>query len=288
MNGWSSVAWAGTPTAALPTRRRRSRSRPAWQRGADDDGRWHGVQDASLATGRPRGASSPHLEARRQIGRSLGGQLQSTGRRAPDTARRRPASVAPRTRIRSTCVARPASRPQSLVIFRWAWTSSSAMPGQDVALRGGGGLPDALREVVPVRQVPPAILHHVADHEHRDAVVGQGRPEVVEHRAQELEVRRAVVGVVERGVDRLRVEAEEPRPEPVVVAVLHDPQVRRRGQDEAHAVRQAAGPERRGGARARVARVAEERDPASRGAAGRGTGGSAWRRAGRTRPAPAS
>ena len=81
------------------------------------------------------------------------------------------------------------------------------------------------------------------------------------------EVRLAVVGVVERRVDLPRVEAEEPRPQPVVVAVLHDPQVRRRGHDEAGAIGQAAGPQRGLRPRRHVAGVAQQRDP---GRGGRG------------------
>ena len=91
----------------------------------------------------------------------------------------------------------------------------------------------------------------VPDHESDDRVVGQGAAEVGEDLADERQVRLAVVGVVERGVDRRRVLAEEPRPQPVVVAVLHDPQIRRRGDDESSAIRQArraqgdSGPRRR-------------------------------------------
>ena len=82
----------------------------------------------------PAGALSAGPEGR--IGRFVkaprrrGGQVQSTGCAAPESARRRPASDAPRTRIRSSCVARPASSPHSFVIFRRAWTSSSATPAR--------------------------------------------------------------------------------------------------------------------------------------------------------------
>src|SRR4051794_7446643 len=64
-----------------------------------------------------------------QIARSpRGGQSQAIGVPAAARARRRPDSVAPRTRIRSVFVACPASRPQSLVIFRFAAISSPATP----------------------------------------------------------------------------------------------------------------------------------------------------------------
>src|SRR3954451_11342065 len=64
-----------------------------------------------------------------QIARSpRGGQSQSIGVPAAARARRLPDSVAPRTRIRSVFVARPASGPQSLVIFRLAAISSLATP----------------------------------------------------------------------------------------------------------------------------------------------------------------
>ena len=70
-----------------------------------------------------------------------------------------------------------------------------------------------------------------------------------------------MVGIVEGRVDRPRVLPEQPRPEPVVVAVLHDAEVRRRRDDEANTLGQA--PVAEGGpcsARA-VPRVPEEGDP---------------------------
>ena len=98
-----------------------------------------------------------------------------------------------------------------------------------------------------------------------------------------------MVGVVEGGVDASRVEAEEPRPQPVVVAVLDDPQVGRRGDDEPGPVRS---PAPRAAPRARVPRRRARR----RGARSRGTGGSGWRysrsslsaRGNRTRRGPAT
>ena len=60
------------------------------------------------------------------------------------------------------------------------------------------------------------------------------------------------------------VEAQEPGPEPVVVAVLEHAQVRRRGDDEPGAVREAVGTEGRAGTRAGRAGVAVERDAGRR------------------------
>ena len=79
--------------------------------------------------------------------------------------------------------------------------------------------------------------------------------------AQELEVRRAAVGVVERGVDRLRVEAEEPGRG----ASCSSRTSRRAGTAARSATSRARSGRPRArsaalGARARVARVAQERD----------------------------
>ena len=73
-----------------------------------------------------------------------------------------------------------------------------------------------------------------------------------------------MVGVVEGRVDRPCVEAEEPRPQPVVVAVLDDAQVGRRGHDQASPVRPAARAQGRPGARRDVAGIAEQGDPLDR------------------------
>ena len=82
--------------------------------------------------------------------------------------------------------------------------------------------------------------------------------------AQEGEVRLAVMGVVEGRVDGAGVEPEEPRPQPVVVAVLDDPQVRRRGHDEPRAVRSAQLAQGRAGAWRDIAGIAEQGDPFDR------------------------
>ena len=75
----------------------------------------------------------------------------------------------------------------------------------------------------------------------------------------------AVVGVVQLRVDGAGVEAQQPRPEPVVVAVLEDPQVGRGGDDEPGAIGEAAGPQRGARAAAGRPRVAQERDAVGRG-----------------------
>ena len=90
------------------------------------------------------------------------------------------------------------------------------------------------------------------------------------------------MGIVELGVDDGRVEAQEPQPQPVVVAVLDDPQVRRGGHHQPGAVGQGAGPQ---GGRVPVPRrfarrpAGPRRAPAAR--AG-GRGGAAWPRGSRT------
>src|SRR6478752_1421231 len=99
--------------------------------------------------------------------------------------------------------------------------------GESIALGLGGVLPDALGEPDAAPDPSTAIGLDVADHQHHHRVVRERRAQTGRDVAQEREVRPAVVGVVERRVDGLRVEAEEPRSEPVVIAVLHDPQVRR-------------------------------------------------------------
>ena len=69
-----------------------------------------------------------------------------------------------------------------------------------------------------------------------------------------------MVGVVEGGVDRPGVEPEEPCPQPVVVAVLHDTEVGRRRDDKPGSVRSAAGAQRGPNPGRDVPRVAEEGD----------------------------
>ena len=161
-------------------------------------------------------------------------------------------------------VARPASSPHSLVILRLRRDVVEGDAGQAVALGLGGGLPGPLGEADPALDAPPAVGLDVTDDEDDDGVVGEDRPEAGEHVAQEQEVRLAVVGVVERRVDLAGIEAEEPRPQPVVVAVLDDAQVRRRGHDQARpfgpSTRAQGGP----GPRRHIAGVAQEGDALDR------------------------
>ena len=79
-----------------------------------------------------------------------------------------------------------------------------------------------------------------------------------------------MVGVVEQVVDRGGVVAEQPQPQPVVVAVLDHPQVGRRGDDEAGPLGQAAGSQRLAETHARR----RARRPAGRCPGSAGTG---WR-----------
>jgi len=67
-----------------------------------------------------------------------------------------------------------------------------------------------------------------------------------------------MVSVVEEIVDGIGVVAEEPQSQPVVVAVLHDSQVRRRSDDEAGSFRQTSGAERLSESNAGVACIAEQ------------------------------
>jgi hypothetical protein len=100
-------------------------------------------------------------------------------------------------------------------------------PGQPVALGLRGALPDALSQADGAADRAATIGLHVADDEDDDRIVGEDVAQIGQDVAQEGQVGLAVMRVVERRIDRPRVEAEEPRAEPVVVAVLHDPQVRR-------------------------------------------------------------
>ena len=70
--------------------------------------------------------------------------------------------------------------------------------------------------------------------------------------------------MVQLVVDRLRVEAKEPGPQPVVIAVAQHTQVGRRGDGKPGPVRQATGAQGRAGAPARGARIAQEREAARR------------------------
>ena len=74
-----------------------------------------------------------------------------------------------------------------------------------------------------------------------------------------------MVGVIEGRVDGSRIEPQEPRPQPVVVAVLDDAEIRRRGDDQARAVRAATRSQGRPGARRDLASVTQQRDPLDRG-----------------------
>ena len=166
--------------------------------------------------------------------------------------------------MRSVLVARPASSPQSLVIFRLAATASSDDARQPIAFRFGGGFPDAGGEVHATADVATAVGLDVADDQDEDGVVGEDRPQPGEDVAHEGEVRLAVMGVVERRVDGAGIEPEEPRPQPVVVAVLHDPEVRRRGHHQPGTLRAPATTESGAGARRQVPGVTEQGDPLDR------------------------
>ena len=131
---------------------------------------------------------------------------------------------------------------------------------QSIALRLGGLFPGALGEPDAALDAPPAVGLDVADDQDDDRVVGKDRTQAGEDVAQEGEVRLAVVGVVEGRVDLAGVEAEEPRPQPVVVAVLDDPQVGRRGDHEPGPLRPAQVAQGLAGTRGDVAGVAQERD----------------------------
>ncbi len=151
-----------------------------------------------------------------------------------------------------------------MVIFRLARDVVERDTGQSIALRLGRRFPDALGEADAAADPATPIGLDVADDEDDDRVVGQDRAQSGEDLAQEHEVRLAVMGVVQGSVDRARIEAEEPRPEPVVVAVLDDPEVGRRRDDEPDPFRPPAGTQRRAGALGDVARVPEQGDPADR------------------------
>ena len=97
--------------------------------------------------------------------------------------------------------------------------------GQGVALRCRGRFPDALRQPDAAPDRAAAICLDVPDDEHDDRVVGQDGAHVPQHVPKEGEVWLAMMGVVQAWLDASGVEAE-PRPQPVVVAVLDDPQVR--------------------------------------------------------------
>ncbi len=135
-------------------------------------------------------------------------------------------------------------------------------PRQAVARRRGGGLPDGLGEADPVADPTPAVRLDVADHQDHHGVVGEQRSEPLEDVAHEAQVGGLVVGVIKGRVDRRRVEAQEPGPQPVVVAVLDHAQVGRRGDHQPGAIGQATRSKGRLGPDACVARVAKEGDPA--------------------------
>ena len=137
-------------------------------------------------------------------------------------------------------------------------------PGELVALRLGSGDPGPLGQADPAADVPPAVGLDIADDEDHDRVVGEDRPQAGEDVAQEEQVRLAVVGIVEGRVDLPGIEAEEPRAQPVVVAVLDHPQIRRRGDDEAGAIGASQGAQRRAGTRRHVTGVAQQRDAPDR------------------------
>ena len=119
------------------------------------------------------------LQAGTQIARSaLGGQLQSTSSAAPASARRRPASEAPRTRIRSVFVARPASSPHSLVILRTCRHVVEGDARQSIALRSPPPFPDPLGQPDATPDRAAAIGLDVANDEHHHRVVGQDRAQV--------------------------------------------------------------------------------------------------------------
>ena len=122
-------------------------------------------------------------------------------------ARRRP-PVAPRTRIRSVFVARPARAPN---LHLRGPNVVQGHAGQAVALGGGRGLPDALGEGNRACDRSPPIELHVADHEDDDRVVGKGGSQTGQDVAKEHEIWLAVVGIVEAGIDRPGVEAQQPR-----------------------------------------------------------------------------
>jgi hypothetical protein len=90
-----------------------------------------------------------------------------------------------------------------------------------------GLLPRALRKADPDRGGPAPVHLHIADHHHDDPVVRERGPQVGQHITEEGEVGLPVVRVVEGGVDGLGVEPQQPRSEPVVVAVLEHAQVGR-------------------------------------------------------------
>src|SRR5829696_2957566 len=82
--------------------------------------------------------------------------------------------------------------------------------GKPVALRCGSGLPDAFGESDGPGDGPAAVELDVTDDEDDDRIVGQDRAQAGEDVTKEYEVRLSMVGVVERRVDLLRVEAKEP------------------------------------------------------------------------------